>query len=157
MVLALFDTLLLLWLQNYGIRKLEELYHCIGCYHRQCFLIEIILAKPSLPEVARGFIPTALNNRALYIAVGIIGALFMPHNLYLHSALVQNKKDDDKASIRRALKFNFIDSTITLNAAFFVNAAILILAASVFLKQAIRGCKELKMHINCFLHYLVRN
>ena len=82
-----------------------------------------------------GFIPTALNNQALYIAVGIIGATVMPHNLYLHSALVQTRKiGEDKQSIKRALKFNFIDSTIALNAAFFVNAAILVLAATVFFK-----------------------
>lgn len=133
--ITVFDTLLLLWLQNYGIRKLEAfiiaLVVIIGC----SFLIEIIIAKPSLPEVAKGFIPTALTNEALYIAVGIIGATVMPHNLYLHSALVQTRKiGEDKQSIRRALKFNFIDSTIALNAAFFVNAAILVLAATVFFK-----------------------
>jgi manganese transport protein len=133
--ITVFDTLLLLWLQNYGIRKLEAfiiaLVVIIGC----SFLIEIILVKPALSDVARGFIPTALNNQALYIAVGIIGATVMPHNLYLHSALVQTRKiGDDKASIRRALKFNFIDSTIALNAAFFVNAAILVLAATAFYK-----------------------
>jgi len=133
--ITVFDTLLLLWLQNYGIRKLEAfiitLVVIIGC----SFLIEIVLVKPSLSEVARGFIPTALTNQALYIAVGIIGATVMPHNLYLHSALVQTRKiGDDKASIRRALKFNFIDSTIALNAAFFVNAAILVLAATAFYK-----------------------
>ncbi len=133
--ITVFDTLLLLWLQNYGIRKLEAfiiaLVVIIGC----SFLIEIIIAKPSLPEVAIGFIPTALTNEALYIAVGIIGATVMPHNLYLHSALVQTRKiGEDKQSIKRALKFNFIDSTIALNAAFFVNAAILVLAATVFFK-----------------------
>lgn len=133
--ITVFDTLLLLWLQNYGIRKLEAFIIALVVVIGSSFLIEIILAKPSLPEVAKGFIPTALNNQALYIAVGIIGATVMPHNLYLHSALVQTRKiGDDKASIRRALKFNFIDSTVALNAAFFVNAAILILAASVFFK-----------------------
>ena len=101
----------------------------IGC----SFLVEIILAKPQLGEVVKGFIPTALNNEALYIAVGIIGATVMPHNLYLHSALVQTRKiSSEPKDIRRAIKYNLIDSTIALNAAFFVNAAILILAASVF-------------------------
>jgi manganese transport protein len=130
-----FDTLLLLWLQNYGIRKLEAFIISLVVVIGASFLVEIILAKPSIPEMAKGFIPTALNNQALYIAVGIIGATVMPHNLYLHSALVQTRKiGTDKASIRRALKFNFIDSTIALNAAFFVNAAILVLAATVFYK-----------------------
>lgn len=131
--ITVFDTLLLLWLQNYGIRKLEAFIIALVAIIGVSFLVEIILAKPNLADVAVGFIPTALNNQALYIAVGIIGATVMPHNLYLHSALVQTRKiGEDKASIRRALKFNFIDSTIALNLAFFVNAAILVLAASVF-------------------------
>ncbi|RXK62377.1 iron/manganese transporter [Lacibacter luteus] len=133
--ITVFDTLLLLWLQNYGIRKLEAFIISLVAVIGASFVVEIILAKPSIPEMAQGFIPTALNNEALYIAVGIIGATVMPHNLYLHSALVQTRKiGTDKASIRRALKFNFIDSTIALNAAFFVNAAILVLAATVFFK-----------------------
>lgn len=133
--ITVFDTLLLLWLQNYGIRKLEAFIIALVAIIGSSFLIEIFLAKPSLSEVAVGFIPTALSNQALYIAVGIIGATVMPHNLYLHSALVQTRKiGEDKESIRRALKFNFIDSTIALNAAFFVNAAILVLAATVFFK-----------------------
>ena len=133
--ITVFDTLLLLWLQNYGIRKLEAFIISLVAVIGASFLVEIILAKPSIPEMAQGFIPTALSNEALYIAVGIIGATVMPHNLYLHSALVQTRKiGTDKASIRRALKFNFIDSTIALNAAFFVNAAILVLAATVFYK-----------------------
>lgn len=133
--ISVFDTLLLLWLQNYGIRKLEAFIIALVAIIGGSFLIEIFLSKPSISEVAVGFIPTALNNQALYIAVGIIGATVMPHNLYLHSALVQTRKiGEDKQSIRRALKFNFIDSTIALNAAFFVNAAILVLAATVFFK-----------------------
>lgn len=133
--ISVFDTLLLLWLQNYGIRKLEAFIITLVAIIGGSFLIEIFLSKPSLSEVAVGFIPTALNDQALYIAVGIIGATVMPHNLYLHSALVQTRKiGEDKQSIRRALKFNFIDSTIALNAAFFVNAAILVLAATVFFK-----------------------
>jgi len=133
--ISVFDTLLLLWLQNYGIRKLEAFIIALVAIIGGSFLIEIFLSKPSISEVAVGFIPTALDNQALYIAVGIIGATVMPHNLYLHSALVQTRKiGEDKQSIRRALKFNFIDSTIALNAAFFVNAAILVLAATVFFK-----------------------
>lgn len=96
-------------------------------------MVEILLAKPNIASVAQGFIPTALSKNALYIAIGIIGATVMPHNLYLHSALVQTRKiGSDYGSIKKALKFNLIDSTIALNAAFFVNAAILVLAASTF-------------------------
>ncbi|MFT3844449.1 MAG: Nramp family divalent metal transporter [Lacibacter sp.] len=134
--ITVFDTILLLWLQNYGIRKLEAFIISLVTIIGISFLTEIFLAKPDLAEVAHGFIPTALNHQALYIAVGIIGATVMPHNLYLHSALVQTRKiGNDRKSIKQALKFNFIDSTIALNAAFFVNAAILVLAATVFFKS----------------------
>jgi manganese transport protein len=99
------------------------------------FFIEILIADPNLAEVATGFIPTPFTDASLYIAVGIIGATVMPHNLYLHSALVQTRKiGADNKSIKRALKYNFIDSLVALNAAFFVNAAILVLAATVFFK-----------------------
>lgn len=134
--ITVFDTILLLWLQNYGIRKLEAFIISLVIVIGLSFLIEIFLAKPDLTEVAHGFIPTSLNSQALYIAVGIIGATVMPHNLYLHSALVQTRKiGNDKKSIKQALKFNFLDSSIALNAAFFVNAAILVLAATVFYKS----------------------
>jgi manganese transport protein len=131
--ITVLDTLILLWLQRYGIRKLEAFIIALVAVIGLSFLIEIFLAKPDLGLVAKGFIPGMLNNNALYIAVGIIGATVMPHNLYLHSALVQTRKiKPDAQSIKRALKYNMIDSTIALNAAFFVNAAILVLAASVF-------------------------
>ena len=110
------------------------------------FLIEIILVKPQLAEVATGFIPTIPNDTALYIAIGIIGATVMPHNLYLHSALVQTRKiKRDDAGIRKALKLNFIDSTIALNLAFFVNAAILVLAATAFFKTGRTDVAEIKV------------
>lgn len=132
-LITVLDTLLLLWLQRFGIRKLEAFIIALVAVIGTSFLIEIFLAKPDMHAVAQGFIPGFLSNNALYIAVGIIGATVMPHNLYLHSALVQTRKImPDAGSIKKALKYNFIDSTIALNAAFFVNAAILILAASVF-------------------------
>ena len=131
--ITVLDTLLLLWLQNYGIRKLEAFIIALVAIIGLSFLIEIILAKPVLGQVVKGFIPHSLNKEALYIAVGIIGATVMPHNLYLHSALVQTRKiNNDTEGIKRAIKFNLIDSTIALNLAFFVNAAILVLAATVF-------------------------
>jgi manganese transport protein len=109
------------------------------------FLTEIILAKPDLAEVATGFMPHIPGKEALYIAIGIIGATVMPHNLYLHSALVQTRKiKRDNAGIKRALKLNFIDSAIALNLAFFVNAAILVLAATVFFKKGLTDVAEIK-------------
>jgi len=133
--ITVLDTFLFLLLQRYGIRKMEAFILALVATIGVSFLIEILLAKPDLSEVATGFIPSMLSNESLYIAVGIIGATVMPHNLYLHSALVQTRKIvSDQKSIKRALKYNFIDSTIALNAAFFVNAAILVLAATVFFK-----------------------
>lgn len=127
------DVLLLLGLQRIGIRKMEALILALVFTIGSCFVIEIFLAKPDWGGVAGGFIPSHLSGEALFIAVGIIGATVMPHNLYLHSALVQTrqvgKTEDDK---RDACKFNLIDSVVALNCAFFVNAAILVLAAAAF-------------------------
>jgi manganese transport protein len=93
----------------------------------------MIIAKPDLASAAKGLVPSALSPGALYIAVGMIGATVMPHNLYLHSALVQTRKIERTcAGIKKSLWYNFIDSAVALNAAFFVNAAILILAATAF-------------------------
>jgi manganese transport protein len=134
--LTVLDTFLLLWLQRFGIRKLEAFIIALVAIIGLSFLIEIFLAKPPMYEVITGFVPSFLHDDALYIAVGIIGATVMPHNLYLHSALVQTRKiKGDEASIKKAIKYNIADSTIALNAAFFVNAAILVLAATVFFKS----------------------
>jgi manganese transport protein len=133
--IAALDTLLLLLLQRFGIRKMEAFIITLVGIIGSCFLIEMFLAKPDLIEVSKGLKPTIPNNEALYIAIGIIGATVMPHNLYLHSALVQTRKiKKDFQSIKNAIKYNFFDSLIALNMAFFINAAILILAASTFHK-----------------------
>jgi manganese transport protein len=132
-LITVLDTFLFLLLQRYGIRKMEAFIISLVAIIGGSFLIEILLAKPDMSEVVKGFIPSKLSDASLYIAVGIIGATVMPHNLYLHSALVQTRKiSNDRQGIKRALKYNLIDSSIALNAAFFVNAAILVLAASVF-------------------------
>ena len=133
--ITILDTFLLLYLQRLGMRKMEAFIIGLVAVVAFSFLIEIILVKPVLSEVVKGFIPSFPTNEALYIAIGIIGATVMPHNLYLHSALVQTRKINrtDKG-IKQALKFNLIDSTIALNIAFLVNAAILILAATAFFK-----------------------
>lgn len=131
--ITVLDTFLLLYLQRLGIRKLEAFIIALVFIIGLSFLIQIVIAKPSFAAMAKGFIPTTLNSEALFIAVGIIGATVMPHNLYLHSALVQTRKiGNDASSIKKALRYNFIDSTIALNAAFLVNAGILVLAATAF-------------------------
>jgi manganese transport protein len=143
--ITVLDTFLLLYLQRLGMRKMEAFIITLVGIIGISFLIEIILAKPDIAELATGFIPTALNNEALYIAIGIIGATVMPHNLYLHSALVQTRKiDRTDAGIKQAIKFNRIDTTVALNLAFFVNAAILIVAASVFFKTGNSDVAEIK-------------
>ena len=134
-LVTILDTFLLLWLQKFGIRKLEAFIVCLVAIIGASFLIEIFLTHPHpVPaDVLKGFVPTAMNKDALYIAIGIIGATVMPHNLYLHSALVQTRAiGSDEKSIKKAIRFNLFDTTIALNAAFFVNTAILVLAASVF-------------------------
>lgn len=145
-LITVFDTFLFLLLQRLGIRKMEAFIICLVGIIGVSFLIEMILAKPQLEEVVKGFIPHIKNETALYIAIGIIGATVMPHNLYLHSALVQTRKikRDDKG-IKRALKLNFIDSAVALNLAFFVNAAILILAASAFFYKGRTDVAEIKV------------
>ncbi len=132
-LITLLDTFLLLYLQKLGMRKMEAFIIGLITIIGGCFLTEIFFAKPDMNKVALGFIPHLPNHTALYIAIGIIGATVMPHNLYLHSALVQTRKiGKDVASIKKAIRFNILDSAIALNIAFLVNAAILILAGTVF-------------------------
>lgn len=159
--ITVFDTFLLLYLQRLGMRKMEAfiigLIGVIGI----CFLVNIIIADPQLHEVIKGFIPSlpeaselyaakGMSNAlpdetALYLAIGIIGATVMPHNLYLHSALVQTRKiKKTDAGIKQALKYSFIDSAIALNIAFLINAAILILAATVFFQTGKTEVAEIK-------------
>ena len=143
--ITVLDTFLLLYLQRLGMRKMEAFIITLVAIVAVCFFIEIIFAKPNLAEVGRGFIPTKLTGESLLIAIGIIGATVMPHNLYLHSALVQTRKiDRTEVGIKEAIKFNRIDTTIALNIAFFVNAAILILAATVFFKTGNAHIGEIK-------------
>jgi manganese transport protein len=133
--LTVLDTLLLLVLQSYGMRKIEAFIIGLVAIIGISFLMEMIWAKPAVGELMKGFIPSLPSDEALYIAIGIIGATVMPHNLYLHSSLVQTRRiDTSEKGIWSAIKYNFIDSAIALNAAFFVNSAILILAASTFFR-----------------------
>ncbi|OGK19074.1 divalent metal cation transporter [Candidatus Roizmanbacteria bacterium RIFCSPLOWO2_12_FULL_40_12] len=130
------DVLILLMLQQKGFRYLEALVITLVLTIVVCFGLEIIFAKPELFPLLAGFIPNPeiiTNPEMLYIAVGILGATVMPHNLYLHSAVVQTRDyEETVAGKREAVKFSTIDSTFALFIAFFVNAAILIVAAAVF-------------------------
>src|SRR5215216_5133405 len=130
------DVLLLLYLQNKGVRVLEALVITLVASVGICFAFELFLAKPDLGDVARGFLPTTdiiSDREKLYIAIGILGATVMPHNLYLHSSIVQTRQYDENAAGRReAVRFAFVDSTIALSFALFINAAILIVAAASF-------------------------
>lgn len=135
-LITVLDTFLLLFLINKGMRKMEAFIIALVAIIGFSFIFEMIFAQPEMDKVFAGLIPSLPNEAALYIAISIIGATVMPHNLYLHSSLVQTRKfDRSDAGIKQALKYNFIDSTIALNLAFFVNAAILILAAATFHKN----------------------
>jgi manganese transport protein len=131
------DVLLLLALQGFGVRAIEAVVLLLIATIGVCYFIEIFVlpqTHPSFLELGRALVsPHFGQSGMLYVAVGIIGATVMPHNLYLHSALVQSRRlQKDEPSIRRAIRFNTIDSAAALTVAFFVNAAILVLAATVF-------------------------
>lgn len=139
------DSFLLLFLLNKGMRKMEVFIIGLIVVIGGSFLVEMFFAKPDMGDLMAGFIPSMPNSTALYISIGIIGATVMPHNLYLHSSLVQSRKiKRTKKGIKQALKFNNIDSAIALNLAFFVNAAILILAAAVFYKNGMYNVAEIQ-------------
>ena len=144
-MITVLDTFLLLFLINKGMRKMEAFIIALVAIIGFSFVFEMIFAQPEMGKVLTGLIPTLPSQAALYIAIGIIGATVMPHNLYLHSSLVQTRKfDRSKAGIKQALKYNLIDSTIALNLAFFVNAAILILAAATFYKAGLFQVAEIQ-------------
>jgi manganese transport protein len=139
------DTFLLLILQRFGMRKMEAFILALISVIGLAFIAELFFAKPDAAELVKGFIPSIPNNSALYIAIGIIGATVMPHNLYLHSSLVQTRKiNRSPEGIKEAIKFNFIDTGISLNIALFVNASILILAAAAFYKNGIHDVSEIQ-------------
>lgn len=127
------DTLILLFLMNRGIRKMEAFIVSMVFIIGVSFLIEMFIVSPVYADVVKGFVPSLLNDSSLYIAIGIIGATVMPHNLYLHSSLVQTRKfERTSEGMRFAIKVNLFDTTIALNLAFLVNSAIMILAAAAF-------------------------
>ncbi len=144
-LITFLDTFVLLFLINKGMRKMEAFILSLVFIIGLAFMVEMFLASPNPSGILRGLIPKIPNNEALYIALAIIGATVMPHNLYLHSSLVQSRKFDwTTKGIKEALKFNLIDSAIALNLAFFVNAAILILAAATFYKAGLYDIAEIQ-------------
>jgi manganese transport protein len=137
LVITAFDVLLLLALQGLGMRVIEAVVTVFVGTIAICYGIEIFAlpaVQPDFAQMGREFLQPSLGqNGMLVVAIGMIGATVMPHNLYLHSALVQTRKfQRDEQSIRNAIRFNTLDSTVALTVAFFVNAAILVLAAMVF-------------------------
>jgi manganese transport protein len=136
-IITALDVFLLLALQRFGMRTIEAVVLLLVTTISACYLIEIFVlpqTRPDLLEMGHALItPTLSKPGMIFVAIGIIGATVMPHNLYLHSALVQSRKlQKDEASVRGAIRFNTIDSVVALTIAFFVNAAIMVLAALVF-------------------------
>ena len=128
------DTLLILWLQRLGIRRLEAFILGLILVIAACFAVEMFMAKPDIGGILGGLVPR-IDGRSLYTAVGMLGATVMPHNLYLHSALVQTRRiGKSEAEKAVACRWNFLDCAIALNGALFINGAILVLAAAVFYK-----------------------
>lgn len=139
------DTFILLLLHQAGIRMMEAFILTLVATIGACLFGEILLSRPDVGAILNGFVPTLPDADALYFAIGIIGATVMPHNLYLHSSLVQTRKVDKTAQgINESLKYNFVDSVIALNLALFINAAILIMAAAVFHRTGHLGVAEIE-------------
>jgi manganese transport protein len=142
------DVLLVLYLQNKGFRLLEALVITLIATIAGCFLFEIFISRPDGWGIVRGFVPSPhilSDPDQLYIAIGILGATVMPHNLYLHSSIVQTRAYEETAEGRRtAVRFAFIDSTIALSFALFINAAILIVAAATFHSSGHTGVAEIQ-------------
>ena len=141
------DTLLVLWLQSFGIRTIEAFVLSLIAVIAGGFCIEIFWAQPSVTEMITGLVPR-LNRDSLYVAIGILGATVMPHNLYLHSALVQTRHiGQTPAAKRTACRYNLIDSVVALNGALLVNGAILVLAAAIFFKRGIIVTEIQQAHV----------
>ncbi len=147
-VITSLDVLIVLYMQHKGFRLLEALVVVLIATIAGCFLFEILIANPDMGAVAVGFIPSPSilkDPDKLYIAIGILGATVMPHNLYLHSSVVQTRSyDETPAGRKEAVKFAFIDSTVALSFALFINAAILIVAAATFHRAGETGVAEIQ-------------
>ncbi len=146
--LTALDVLAILYLQHRGFRYLEALVVSLIGIIGGCYLVELLLVRPNVMAIAKGFIPTPeilTNHEMLYIAIGMLGATVMPHNLYLHSSLVQTRAiDRTREGIKTAMRYNFLDSFLALNFAFLINAAILIMAAGTFYRAGYTQVAEIQ-------------
>jgi len=146
--LTALDVLLIMYFQKLNFRYIEAFVMALMTLIAGCFWFEIVVSQPDVSAILQGLIPQSslvLNPEMLYIGIGIIGATVMPHNLYLHSSIVQTRKyPDDEEGKREAIKFINIDSTVALMLAFFINAAIVIVAAAVFHKNGHNEVAEIE-------------
>src|SRR5487761_22634 len=146
--LTALDVLAILYLQHRGFRYLEVVVLLLIGTIGLCYLVEILAARPELSGVMHGFLPTAQlfkDRDMLYISIAILGATVMPHNLYLHSSLVQTRAiEHTPQGIRTAIRYNFLDCFVALNFAFLINAAILIMAAAAFYRPGLRQMAEIQ-------------
>lgn len=146
--LTVLDVLMIMFFQHMGFRYIEAIIISLSIVIGGCFWMEILFSQPDFSAILQGFIPTPeilSNPNMLYISIGILGATVMPHNLYLHSSIVQTRKYTDTPEAKKeAIKFVTIDSTIALTFAFFINASILIVAAAVFHKGGHTGVAEIQ-------------
>ena len=147
-IVTALDVLVVLFLQHRGFRRLEALVIALVASIGLCFLFEIVISRPDIGGVLSGFVPSGdivRNPQMLYIAIGILGATVMPHNLYLHSSIVQTRRyDENVAGKREAVRFAFIDSTVALTFALFVNAAILVVSAATFHRAGLNQVAEIQ-------------
>ncbi len=143
-LITAFDTFLLLLLHGRGVRLLEAFIVVLVTTIGVCLALEVFLAKPGVAEVAAGLVPSLPGEGALYLAMGMLGATVMPHNIYLHSALVQSRRvAPTPAGIRSGIRFNTIDSFVALNGALFVNASLLVMAAAAFHKAGFHRVEDI--------------
>jgi manganese transport protein len=146
--LTAFDVLAILYLQNKGFRYVEALVVALIGTIGVCYLWEIVVTRPDFGLIARGFVPTPeifTNREMLYISIGILGATVMPHNLYLHSSIVQTRAiARTREGLRTAMRFNLLDSVLALNFAFLINAAILVMAAATFYRHGMSQVAEIQ-------------
>ncbi|HKM90742.1 MAG TPA: Nramp family divalent metal transporter, partial [Candidatus Acidoferrales bacterium] len=146
-LITAFDVLLILTLQGRGFRWIEAFVISLIGVIGLCFAYELLLARPIWGAAVSGLVPTAeilRNGEMLYIAIGILGATVMPHNLYLHSSLVQTRSyQQDPAGKRQAIRYGILDSSLALGFSFFINAAILVLGAAVFHTRGMHNVAEI--------------
>jgi manganese transport protein len=139
------DTLVLLLLHHRGVRLMEAFILTLVLTIGICLAIEVFLSKPAWGSLAVGLVPQLPGEGALFLAIGILGATVMPHNLYLHSALVQSRRNArTPAGLRAGIRFNTIDSFVALNGALLVNAALLVLASAAFFKAGLFNIAEIQ-------------